>query len=117
MDRMDEAVDIIKNIARVNTSVREIFFKSMIKYLDDTWFNGVIPRRVWNMFQPGLFKMFDFLHTEAEFPANHREFATNNSHQIVLATSVKSSMMIYVQYFRQFILNTSNFKSIFIKII
>ena len=51
MDRMDEAVHIIKNIARVNTSVREIFFKSMIKYLDDTWLNVAIPRIVWNMFQ------------------------------------------------------------------
>ena len=23
----------------------------MTKYLDDTWLNGAIPRRVWNMFQ------------------------------------------------------------------
>ena len=48
---MDVAVDIIKNLARANTSVRRIFCKSMTKYLDDTWLNGTIPRRVWNMFQ------------------------------------------------------------------
>ena len=66
MDRMDEAVDIIKNIARVNTSVREIFFKSMIKYLDDTWLNGAIPKRVWNMFQ-------------------HRGVTTNNHAEVSIA--------------------------------
>ena len=60
---------------------------------------------VWLYVWAGLFKIFYFLHTEAEFPANHHELATSNSHQIVLATSSK---IIYVEYFRQFILNTSN---------
>ena len=46
MDSMDVAVDIIKNLARANTIVRRIFCKSMTKYLDDTWLNGAIPRRV-----------------------------------------------------------------------
>ena len=66
LDRMDEAVAIIKNIGRANSGARRIFCKSMLKYLDDTWLNGAIPRRVWNMFQ-------------------HRGVTTNNHAEVSIA--------------------------------
>lgn len=66
INRIDEAVDIIKNLGRINTGTRKVFCKTMIKYLEDTWLNGAIPRKVWNMFQ-------------------HRGVTTNNHAEVSIA--------------------------------
>ena len=66
IDRIDGAVDIIKKLGKANTGVRRVFCKLMIKYLDETWLNSAIPRKVWNMFQ-------------------HRGVTTNNHAEVSIA--------------------------------
>ena len=46
LERLDEAIGILRKLAKANTGPREKFCNHMIKYLETTWLNGCIPRKV-----------------------------------------------------------------------
>lgn len=51
LERLDEAMVILENIAKANTGPRGRFCQHLLKYLRNTWLDGPIPREVWNMFK------------------------------------------------------------------
>ena len=50
LDRMEEAMDILKKKIKATTGPRKKFAKELIAYLQRTWLEGSIPLEVWNMF-------------------------------------------------------------------
>ena len=50
LDRMEEAMDILKKKMKATTGPRKKFAKELIAYLQRTWLEGSIPLEVWNMF-------------------------------------------------------------------
>ena len=51
LDRLEEAIAILKKIAMANDGVRHKFCLSLLRYLRRTWVDGSIPPEVWNMFE------------------------------------------------------------------
>ena len=55
LERLDEAMAVLRKLARASTGPRRKFCVLLLKYLNKTWLNGNIPREVWNMYQhPGV---------------------------------------------------------------
>ena len=51
LERLEEAVDVLKKLARAVSGQRRKFCCHMLKYLRKTWLDGGIPRQLWNMYQ------------------------------------------------------------------
>ena len=50
LNRIEEAMEILRRMRRSTTGPRRKFSKDLISYLQRTWLDGSIPREVWNMF-------------------------------------------------------------------
>ena len=50
MERLDEAIKILRKIAKANDGKRKKFCLNMLEYLEKQWLNGNVPREVWNMY-------------------------------------------------------------------
>ena len=51
LERVEEAMAILRMMAKDNTGSRFKFCKELLKYLCHTWLDGSIPRAVWNMYK------------------------------------------------------------------
>ena len=50
LERLDEAIKILRKIAKANDGKRKKFCLNMLEYLEKQWLNGNVPREVWNMY-------------------------------------------------------------------
>ena len=77
LDRIEEAMDILKKMRRSTTGPRRKFSKDMISYLQRTWLDGSIPREVWNMF-------------------DHKGVSTNNNAEGLILKLVQRSILVSI---------------------